>query len=81
MNRKKEYTYQRVSEAEYNKAIGQLRMQVAASLNCFRCYGLDPLVEGAITECIELAEQFAMRVRGKPQPIRVRNEPAPRPTD
>lgn len=78
---KKEYTYPRVSEADYKKALFQMRAQTGAVLNCFRCYGQDILVDGAINEIVELAEQFSMRTRGKAQLIRVRNEPAPRPTD
>jgi len=84
---KKSYNYPRVSDESYQKALTQLRLQVSAIMNNFRCYGLQDDVDGkdghggAIDELIKLAEQFSMRVRGKDEPIRVRNTPRRRPTE
>ena len=77
----KQKNYPQIPDEEYKKALGQLTMQINAVLNCFRCYGLDILVDGAAKECVILAEQFGMRVRGKNQIIKVRDTPARRPTE
>jgi hypothetical protein len=75
------YNYPRIPDDDYSKAIGQLKLQVNGVLNCFRCYGMDHDVDIAIREVTLLAEQFAMRVRGKDEPILVRTVPRERPTD
>ncbi len=67
--------YPKVSEESYRKALGQFSLQLLGIMNCFRCYGMDNDVDGAVDEIITLAEQFAMRVRGKDIPIRVRDVP------
>ncbi|KKL16469.1 hypothetical protein LCGC14_2495270 [marine sediment metagenome] len=72
---------ERVPQPEYDKAKGQLRLQVNAVMNCFRCYGLNADVDAATEELIRLAELFSMRLRGKDKPIMVRNTPRIRPTD
>jgi len=72
---------EKIPEEQYQKAIGQLRMQLNGIMNCFRCYGLEHDVEGAIPEIVKLTEQFAMRVRGKDVPIMVRSKPRRRPTE
>jgi len=61
--------YPRIDEASYQKARGQFRLQVGEVLSPFRMYGLHIYIPGALEEITELAEQFAMRVRGKNQPI------------
>ena len=73
--------YTKISQEGYNKALGQFRLQLGGIMNCFRCYGMDLDVDGAIPEIVKLAEQFAMRVRGKDVPIMVRNVPRRRPTE
>lgn len=77
----KDYTYQRISDAQYKKLVFQLRGQFNGLLNTFRCYGLDPLVDGAVDECVTLAENFAMAVRGKPKPIHIIDKPRDRATE
>ena len=78
---------EKIPEEQYNKALGQFRMQLNGIMNCFRCYGLQEDVDGkdgkggAMAEIVKLAEQFAMRVRGKDIPILVRSEPRRRPTE
>ncbi len=71
---------EKIDQDKYDKAVGQLRLQLNGVFVCFRCYGLDVFVDGAIDECVNLAVQFSMRVRGKSIPIKMRGEPRPRPT-
>uniref|UniRef100_A0A6M3LC78 Uncharacterized protein n=1 Tax=viral metagenome TaxID=1070528 RepID=A0A6M3LC78_9ZZZZ len=73
--------YIRINQEIYDKAIGQFRLQLGAIMNCFRCYGLQEDVDGAMVEIVKLAEQFAMRVRGKDISIMVRSKPRRRPTE
>ncbi len=64
-------TYTRISEDSYRKLVFQLRGQYMAILNVFRCYGLDPYVDTALDECVKVAENFGMAVRGKRKPIHI----------
>ena len=73
--------YPRVSQESYDKALSQLKLQLNGIMNCFRCYGLNDDVDGAMAEITKLAEQFAMRVRGKDVPIKVRETPRRKPTE
>ena len=72
---------EKIPEESYKKAIGQFRMQLNGIMNCFRCYGLQEDVDGAMVEITKLAEQLAMRIRGKDIPIMVRSNPRRRPTE
>ncbi len=72
---------EKISQEHYDKALTQFRLQLFGTMNCFRCYGMDTDVDGAMIEIETLAEQFAMRVRGKDIPIQVRNAPRMRPTE
>ena len=72
---------EKIPQESYDKALGQFRLQLGAIMNCFRCYGLQEDVDGAMLEIVKLAEQFAMRVRGKDIPIMVRSKPRRRPTE
>ena len=74
-------TYKRIDEDSYKKLLFQLRGQFGAILNVFRCYGLDPYTDTAIEECVKLAENFGMAVRGSGKPIHLLNKPKQRPTD
>ena len=67
-------TYQRISDDQYNKLVFQLRGQYIAILNVFRCYGMNLDVDQAIEECVKVAENFAMAVRGKDKPIHILTE-------
>jgi hypothetical protein len=71
----KDYSYPRLSDADYMKAIGQLRLQLNGVFKPFRAYGLQEFIPGAIDECVHLAESFGMRVRGKDEPILMENNP------
>ena len=57
-------------EDDYKKALGQLRLKVGGVLSStFKYYGMSDYVVGATNAVIELAEDFALRVRGADQPI------------
>lgn len=66
--------YQRISQKEYDKAKGQLRLQLNGVFQAFNIYGLQIFINGAIDEVMELAEQFGQRVRGDDIPIRLRKK-------
>ena len=72
---------EKIPQIEYDKALGQFRLQLNGTMNCFRCYGLDQDVDGACEEIVKLAELFSMRVRGKDIPIKVRDNPRRKPTE
>ena len=67
--------YPRISDNTYKKLMFQLRGQYTAILNVFRCYGMNSEADIAIEECIKLAENFGMAVRGKDSPIHIINKP------
>lgn len=71
----------KIEQKKYDKAKGQLKLQLNGVFSCFRCYGLELYIDGAIDECIHLAEQFAMRVRGKDVPIVMKGKARRRPTE
>lgn len=56
-------------EEEYGKALGQFRLALNGVFLPFNCYGLQDLVPGAITQTINLTEDFSLRVRGIDKPI------------
>lgn len=78
--RSKQYDYQRIPKDDYDKAIGQLRLQLNGVFAPFRMYGLDVFIPGAKEQAVLLCEQFSMRCRGKQQPIQL-PEGAYRPDD
>ena len=59
----------RLPQEDYDKAIGQLRLQLNGVLAPFNMYGQQHLVPGAIEEITALAELFGERVRGKDIPV------------
>lgn len=62
-------TYAKLPEDDYKKAIGQLRLQLNGVFEPFRMYGLQDYIPGATDECVRLAEDFGLRVRGVDKPI------------
>ena len=58
-----------LSDEDYSKAVGQLRLQLNGVFRPFDLYGLDVFIPGAIDEVIKLCEDFGLRVRGVEQPI------------
>ena len=72
---------EKIPQIDYDKALGQFRLQLGGIMNCFRCYGMNEDVTSASEEIIKLAELFAMRVRGEDVPILVREKPRRKPTE
>ena len=70
----KEYTYSRISDDDYRKAVGTLRLRLNDVFQAFNIYGLHIFINGAIDEVVELAEQFGQRVRGKSIPIQLKRK-------
>lgn len=58
-----------LSDEDYAKAQGQLRLQLNAVFGPFRVHGLDVYIPGAIAEIVKLAEDFSLRVRGADKPL------------
>jgi hypothetical protein len=79
---KEELGYIVLGDDEYQKAISQLRMQMAGVFDFLKVedggdirvrylYGLDVYIPGAIDEAVKLAEDFGLRVRGVDKPISI----------
>lgn len=64
-----EYSFPWLSEEEYAKAVGQLKLAVANYLRIFDMYGMGVHIGHVTNAIIELAEDFGMRVRGEDRPI------------
>jgi len=60
---------QKIAQEDYDKARGQLKLQLTDVFSPFTIHGLYIFIPGAIEEVVELAERFAERVRGKDTPI------------
>ena len=56
-------------QPEYDKAIGQTMLNVAASLYPLRMYGQGEYVDQALVEIKKMVEDFGLRVRGIDKPI------------
>ena len=56
-------------DKEYQKAIGQFRLQLNSVFEPFQAYGLKDHIPGAVAEIVKLAEDFSLRVRGVEKPI------------
>ncbi len=62
-----------LSEPDYLKAKGQLRLQVGEILSVFNMYGMGDYIPGAIEEILEVADDYSKRLRGEAnQPIRAK---------
>jgi len=53
-----------LSDAEYQKAVGSLRLQIANAFRPFHSYGMNVFIQPAVTEIVRLCEDFGLRVRG-----------------
>lgn len=53
-----------LSDEDYAKAVGQLRLQLGGVFEPFRYYGHDVSIPQAIEEVVKLCEDFGLRVRG-----------------
>lgn len=56
-------------QSDYDKAVGQLRLQVSNVMEPFRMYGQDVFIPQAVEEIVRLAEDFGLRVRGFAKPL------------
>lgn len=65
----KEITW--LSEEEYQKAVGQLRLQLNGVMRYFDMYGQDVFITQAVNEIIKLSIDFSLRVRGVDHPIQL----------
>ena len=54
---------------DYDKAVGQLRLQIGSVLRMFDIYGLGIYIPPAIESITKLTEDFGLRVRGVDHPI------------
>jgi len=61
-----------LTEEEYAKAVGQLRLSIGAILgSTFSLYGMGAYTPGATEAIVKLAEDFSLRCRGLDKPIMV----------
>ncbi len=68
-----------LGQSEFDKAIGQWRLQAGEILAIFNMYGQGEYIKGALGELEEITIDFSKRVRGeKDQPIRVKVRRNPR---
>lgn len=59
-----------LSEPDYQKVVGQLRLQIGAVLgSTFNMHGMEAYCPGATNAIVRLAEDFALRCRGVDKPI------------
>ena len=56
-------------QAEYDKAVGQLRLQLNGVFKIFDIYGQGVFIPQAVEEAVRLAEDFGLRVRGIDKPM------------
>jgi len=56
-------------QEEYDRALGQFRLQLNGVFAPFHGYGHDVFIPQAITEVVKLAEDFGLRVRGVKKPV------------
>ena len=63
-------SYSKIPQEDYEKAIGQFKMQVQALLACtYSMHGYQDYTVSVAQVIVTLAEQFGKRVRGKDSPI------------
>ena len=62
----KEYMW--LSDDDWNKLVGQFRMQVGETLSIFNMYGMGDWVGGAVEEIVELFVDGTQKVRGMDKP-------------
>ena len=58
-------SYEKLSDEQYKKAVGQFRLAVGEVLSVYNVYGMGAYTGGVIEEIVDLAEKFGMRVRKK----------------
>jgi len=68
----------KIPQNEYESAVGDFKRQVGMTLNVFNMYGMGEFIPSVCGEIVTLAEQFAMKVRGKKINIKTREKPRER---
>lgn len=63
-----------LEQRDFDKAVGQLRLQLNGVLEPFQLYGQGDYIPGAISGIVDLAIDFSLRVRGVDKPIQYRRE-------
>lgn len=58
-------------DSDYQKAIGQARLQIGSIMSPLRLYGQSHICDQALEEIMIIVEQFGKRVRGRDVPIAV----------
>jgi hypothetical protein len=58
-----------LSDEEYEKSVGQLRLQLNGVFKPFMFYGMSIYIPGAKDAIIKLCEDFSLRTRGLDKPI------------
>ncbi len=54
---------------EWDKAVGQLKLQLNSAFDDFHMYGMDVYIPNGIAKAAELAIDFSLRTRGLDHPI------------
>jgi len=58
-----------LDDEQYQKATGQLRLQLNGLMSVFHGYGQDVFIPEVINEIIKMTEDFGLKVRGVDKPI------------
>jgi len=58
-------------EEDYQKAVGQLRLQYGVLLEPLNMYGQQDYIREVLPQLISLAEDFGLRIRGIDKPISI----------
>ena len=66
-----ELGYVVLSDEDYTKAVGQLKLAVGAVLSVFNMYGMAAYIPSAQEEIVKLAEDYGQRIRGIDKPISI----------
>jgi hypothetical protein len=71
----KQYTYSRLPDDEYYAAVTDFKWAAGKLISqLFPNYGYKEIHPIAVDELVELAEQLGMRLRGKTQPIGLKED-------
>ena len=69
MTAKGDANYSWLPQEDYDKAIGQARLQIGAILQLFAIQGMDVYIPETVEAIMQVVEAFGERVRGKDKPI------------
>ena len=69
MTAKGDANYSWLPQEDYDKAIGQARLQIGGISQVFATHGMDVYIPEATEAIAQVVEAFGKRVRGKDKPI------------